>query len=82
MPFFVVSFIVLFTGILNFFLLIEKPEDIGFKVSDDENKEDKPREKIGFLKAFLSPGIIEFILSHLLIKAVISGTYYWYPTYL
>lgn len=34
------------------------------------------------MKAFTIPGIIEFSLSHLLIKLVSNGLYYWYPTFL
>lgn len=74
-PFFAVGGLSLAVGLLNYFFLVESPEE-------EVNSEKKKPNKIRFLKALQMPGIIVFSISFFFIKLTSYGIYYWYPTYL
>uniref|UniRef100_A0A8C5GMA4 Glucose-6-phosphate exchanger SLC37A2 n=1 Tax=Gouania willdenowi TaxID=441366 RepID=A0A8C5GMA4_GOUWI len=80
MSFIVPGLIIASTGVLCFFFLIERPEDVN--CAPPQECEPLLQNAISFLGALRIPGVVEFSLCLLFAKLVSYTFLYWLPLYI
>lgn len=92
MSFIVPGVIIATTGVICFFLLVDKPEDVGCSVPQQHSEEEEAlveaavahdeSEAISFCGALQIPGVLEFSFCLLFAKLVSYTFLFWLPLYI
>jgi len=86
LSFFVPGLVIFVTGIIIYFTLTPSPTDVGLKSDDEGENEDNvvvvDEEAIGFLRAVLIPGVLEFSFCLFFAKMVSYTFLFCLPNYI